>query len=445
VELPRTLSLTIGFAALALIATAALSWLTYRSVQDAMENEFARRLEGIAATGASQVSPADLADARRMGEEGTGYIALQLLLEQLRSASGATHTALLDSARTVVYDTRGPERSETLTPLDTLAHGALQQAYRGQPAVSAVYGSGGEALRAGLAPVAQNGRVVAVVAVEARPDYLDDLARLGRSLTLTTAMIGLALAILGAIVFRLAWSGLVLERRLSRAENLAAMGRLTATLAHEIKNPLAIIRGSAQRLAKLAPDARRMADSVVEETDRLSRTVARYLSFARPASAGSSGADAIRALDATLDLLEGELAARHVTLQRSADGPREAPVPIDAESLKQVYLNLLLNALEAMPEGGRLEVSASESRGKVEVVIADNGAGIPPEALRALGQPFTSTKAQGSGLGLFLTRRLLESAGGGLTIESIVKSGTRCTVRLPRAKSHSGPSVLGSV
>ena len=436
--MPRTLSLTVAFAALALVATATLSWLTYRSVRGAMENEFARRLEGMAATGASQVSPADLADARRLGEEGTGYIALQLLLEQLRSASGATHAALLDSARTTVYDTRGAERAETPTPLDTLAHDALREVYRGRHAVSEVYGSGREALRAGLAPVMQDGRVVAVVAVEARPDYLDDLQRLGRSLLLTTLVIGLALAILGAVIFRLAWSSVALEHRLSRAENLAAMGRLTATLAHEIKNPLAIIRGSAQRLGKLAPEAQRMADGVVEETDRLSRTVARYLQFARAAPGEPRGGDAVAALDATLGLLEGELAARNVVLSRAPEGPHEAAVPLDTESLRQVYLNLLLNALEAMPEGGRLEVAIGESHGKVEVVVSDSGAGIAPETLRELGQPFTSTKVQGTGLGLFLTRRLLESAGGTLEIESAVGRGTRCTVRLPRAKERQG-------
>src|SRR5262245_63773860 len=103
-----------------------------------MENEFGGRLEALASTGASQVSPADLADVRRLGEEGTGYIALQLLLEQLRTASRASNVALLDSVRTTVYDTRGPERAETRTPLDSLAREALAEAYRGRASVSGV-------------------------------------------------------------------------------------------------------------------------------------------------------------------------------------------------------------------------------------------------------------------------------------------------------------------
>ena len=239
-----------------------------------------------------------------------------------------------------------------------------------------------------------------------------------------------AMAVLAALLLRIAWGSQRLERRLSRAENLAAMGRLTATLAHEIKNPLAIIRGSAERLGKLEPAAKRMADYVIEESDRLSRTVARYLQFARgEAEAGGEG-DAITALEGTLALLEGEFAARHVTLRREA-GVSAARVALDNESLKQVYLNLILNALDAMAEGGTLSVAAGERGGGIEVRIADTGPGMAPDVVKKLGSPFFTTRAQGTGLGLFLARRLLESAGGSLGIESERDRGTTCVVRLP--------------
>ena len=420
-------------AAVALVATAVLSWLSYGSVRDAMTEEFARRLEGLATTAASQVSPADVDDAQRLGDEGAGYIAIQLLLQSLRSTPDATNTSLLDSARTVLFDARGAEHERQPSPLDALAGDALGKAYRGRAAVSRQFRLGGEIERAGFAPVTgEGGRVVAVVAIEARPTYLIALDQLRRRLLATTWVIGLAIVILGAVIFRVAQSAMRLERRLSRAENLAAMGRLTATLAHEIKNPLAIIRGSAQRLARLEPEAERMAGFVVEETDRLSRTVARYLQFARGDVAESGYGDAIAALDATLDLLEGELRARRIELERPAEQPARASVSLDNESLKQVYLNLMLNALDAMPQGGRLAVTAEERRGWIEVSVADSGPGIPAETLRQLSQPFVTTKAQGSGLGLFLIRRLVESAGGSFEIQSAVGRGTTCRVRLPR-------------
>jgi signal transduction histidine kinase len=419
-------------AALALLASAGLSWFSYRSVSGAMGRDFERRIESLAVTAAAQVSPADVADAGRFGEEGSGYIALQALLEALRSSTaGLANASVLDSARTTLYDGRGPDLERGPSALDTLARAALDSAYAGRPSISPPFARDGEVLRAGFAPIrSPSGRVVGVVAVEARPEYLLALAELRRRLLLTTIVIGVIILGLAALVFRVVQSAMKLDRRLSRAENLAAMGQLTATLAHEIKNPLAIIRGSAQRLGKLDPEARRMADFVVEESDRLTQTVARYLRFARGERVPSEGGDAMRALQATLDLLEGEIRDRRVSLVR-AGGPATAPVPLDEESLKQVYLNLILNALESMPEGGRLEVASAERKGHVEITIADTGAGISPAHLRQLAKPFFTTKAQGSGLGLFLTRRLVESVGGSLTIESEVGKGTRCRVSLP--------------
>jgi signal transduction histidine kinase len=429
--------LTVLLAALALLATAGLAWFSYRAVSGAMGRDFERRIESLALTAAAQVSPADVADAAHFGEEGSGYIALQALLEALRTTSGLVNASLLDSARTTLYDGRGADQERSRSPLGEIAPAALDSAYAGYPAVSPPFARQGTLLRAAFAPVrGVGGRVVAVVAVEARPEYLLALAELRRRLLLTTLVIGIVILGLAALVFQVVQSAMKLDRRLSRAENLAAMGQLTATLAHEIKNPLAIIRGSAQRLGKLEPEAQRMADFVMEESDRLTQTVARYLRFARGEPAPAGAGDAVRALQATLDLLEGEIRDRRVSLARSP-GPSSAPVALDDESLKQVYLNLILNALESMPEGGRLEVAASERKGAIEVTIADTGTGIAPENVRQLAKPFFTTKAQGSGLGIFLTRRLLESAQGRLAIQSAVGHGTRCTVRLP-LRRHAG-------
>ncbi len=456
--LQRTFWATVLFAAIAIVATATLSWVSYRSVRRALEDEFARRLQGIAATGASQVSAQDLADARLLGEDGTGYIALQLLLEQLRSTPGTVHASVLDSTGVVVYDTRGVEFQGSESPLDTLAHDALERALAGQAVVSELYPGEGQMQRAGLAPIPTvNGHVAGVLAVEARVGYLDALGKYRQTLLLTALVISGVIALLAVVILRGAWASAQLERRLSRAENLAAMGRLTATLAHEIKNPLAIIRGSAQRLSRLDPEAQRMADYVVEEADRLSKTVARYLQFAKGDPAGAGPGDALDALNATLDLLEGELQERKITVERGGiragdAGPPSAPdtpnsaapgsapalgiasVALDPESLKQVYLNQILNAVEAMPDGGRMRVGLSERKGRIEVRIADEGPGIPPEVLKKLGRPFYTTKAQGSGLGLFLTRRLVQSAGGTLVIDSQEGRGTTCVVSFPRTQ-----------
>jgi len=431
-------------AAIAALAVASLSWLSYRSVRTGYQTEFARRLEGMAATGASQVRAADVDDATRLGQEGVGYLTLQVLIQQLCATPGTANASLLDVRRYALYDCRGDEWQGQRSMLDSLAHPALAQALAGETAVSPPFVFSGLPRQVAFAPVrgdSSGAPVVAVVAVEAVPGYRDALAQLGQRLLLVTVLITLTLLVLAIIMARRALAAARLERRLSRAENLAAMGRLTATLAHEIKNPLAIIRASARRLEKLEPEARKMSEYVVEEVDRLSATVTRYLQFAKGEDLPEGSGDARSALDATLALLEGECQARRVTVERIglaplAPGawPETAPVRLDPESLKQVFLNLLLNALDAMADGGALTVALAERGADYEIAIADTGPGIPPDTLRRLGDPFVTTKAQGSGLGLFLTRRLVRSAGGTLDIESVVGRGTTCRVRLPRRR-----------
>ncbi|HEY6196443.1 MAG TPA: ATP-binding protein, partial [Candidatus Eisenbacteria bacterium] len=265
----------------------------------------------------------------------------------------------------------------------------------------------------------------------ATPTWDAVLARLRRDLTLLAAVSVLAVAALAALVMRANAAQLALERRLSRSENLAAMGRMTATLAHEIKNPLAIIRGSAKRLTKLDPEALSMADSVVEEVDRLSATVNRYLQFARGSGpAADATGDAAGTLAATLDLVEGEFRARGCVLER--EGAFEpARVPLDDAALKQVWLNLVQNALEAIPQGGRVRVSCARGAERVAVRVADDGTGIPADVLARLGEPFFTTRAMGTGLGLYLSRQLVQGAGGSLGLQSRPGAGTIVTVELP--------------
>jgi signal transduction histidine kinase len=424
------------FAAAAVLVTVASSWLAYARVRASLDAEFEQRLLRIASTAASQLAADQVSEARHGGEESAGYLAVQVQLATLRAVTGVDDASLVDSLRVTLVDARAPSEAEgRTTPLDSLARAALLAAMGGEAAVSDPFHRGDRILRAGFAPVRAPGRPASgVIAVEAEPQYLAVLSELGRTLWLVALFSAVAIGVLAFTFIRAAASSSRLERRLSRAENLAAMGRLTATLAHEIKNPLAIIRGSAERLRGADPESRRMADFVIEESDRLSRTVARYLQFARGSESLAETGDGIAALDATLDLLEGEFKARRVVLERSRSGADSVTVRLDSESLKQVYLNLLLNAVESMPEGGHLRVSDRGTPERLEVVIADEGAGMAAEVLSRIGNPFFTTKAQGSGLGLFLSRRLVRSSGGDLEIRSEPGRGTTCTVRLPRTR-----------
>jgi len=305
------------FALLAVLAPAVLSWVAYRGVRTALTAQFERRLENVAAATATQISPDDIAEARLLGEDGPGYGNLQVQLEALRATTSLANAALFDTARALIYDCRGPEHFREITRLDTVAHADVSAALSGQSRVSPPFRVNRESYRVGLVPVlAPGGRVAGVVEVEALEDYVPVLDDFRRTLLLTWIVLTAAIGAFALLRVRQVRTAERLERRLARSETLAAMGRLTATLAHEIKNPLAIIRGSADRLGKLEPEARRMADFVVEETDRVSRTVARYLDFARGQDGGEGAGDAIEALETTLALLEGEASARRVAIEQ---------------------------------------------------------------------------------------------------------------------------------
>ena len=424
----RAQGFTLAFAAVTAIVLSATAWFAYQGVRGAFEREYSRRLEQLAELAASQVSPADLVDARDLGPDGNGLLALQL--DALASATGLADVTVLDDSARVVYEVRaGYERFGTPSTYDSLGHAVLARARAGAITAFAPFRRGGLETRAAAAPI-PNGHGHVLV-TEDRPAWGPELARLRRDLALLTAVALLAVVALAALVLRANASQWALERRLSRAENLAAMGRMTATLAHEIKNPLAIIRGSARRLGKLEPEAQGMADSVVEEVDRLSGTVNRYLQFARGATPepGGSG-DAATTLAATLALLQGEFRARGCTLAAVA-GPSSAPVALDDASLKQVWLNLLQNALEAVADGGRVSAGCEVTADTVRVVFRDDGPGIPGDVLARLGEPFFTTRAQGTGLGLHLSRQLVQGAGGRLLISSAPAAGTSVTVEFP--------------
>ncbi|MBN2798300.1 MAG: hypothetical protein JXX28_04070 [Deltaproteobacteria bacterium] len=219
-------------------------------------------------------------------------------------------------------------------------------------------------------------------------------------------------------------------------QRLAALGAMAAGLAHEIRNPLAGIKGAAQFLqgGELPEDAAEMLQVVVDETDRLNRVVTQFLDYARP-----SGHHQQRvALGALIDRVAALIRAQGLppqvamTLEVDADLPE---VWGDGGRLSQVLLNLVQNALQAMPAGGVLRIGgrgvSHEERGWVELSVSDTGTGIAREVRDQLYTPFFTTKAQGTGLGLAICQRIVLAHQGRLELQSVPGKGSTFTVRLP--------------
>jgi signal transduction histidine kinase len=236
----------------------------------------------------------------------------------------------------------------------------------------------------------------------------------------------------------------VLERRLTRQERLAALGHLAAGVAHEVRNPLNAIGMGIQRLereyapAQAAEEFHTLCRIIRGEVARLNTIVQEFLTFARTPMLQRASSAVATLLQEVAALLEAEAQARSVRL--TIHVPESLPpLLLDRQQMQQALLNLLLNALQATPPGGTVQVMAEAGAAEVRITIADQGSGIAPEMLERIFDPYFTTKPEGTGLGLPIALRIIQAHGGTLDVRSILGQGTTVEVRLP-----SGPSDDGS-
>ncbi len=254
------------------------------------------------------------------------------------------------------------------------------------------------------------------------------------------------------VIFQDVTDVVAMERELRRSERLAAVGQLSASMAHEIRNPLAAISGSIQMLrrggndARGARESRRLMDIVLRETDRLNRLLTEFLEYARP---GPLRLEALPVEEAVAEVLAIFDASRPAGVEVAVELGSGLRLRADPGQVRQLLWNLLLNAAQAMPEGGTIALTARESappqgrpagrrngreeQGWIEIGVRDAGVGIPAEALDRIFDPFFTTKPGGTGLGLATVHRIVEEHGGSIRVQSTEGKGTAFRVRLPRA------------
>lgn len=232
--------------------------------------------------------------------------------------------------------------------------------------------------------------------------------------------------------------------RLHRAERLAAVGQLAAGVAHEVRNPLTAIRSTMQYLdqgfAEEDPK-HELVGELIDEVDRINSTISSLLSLSRAGDLQISEVDPAEILSETVQLVEIQARKQNVEIERRYSEQRFR-VMGDQGQLKQVFLNLILNAIQAMPEGGRITATTEEwrpspspqARRWIHIRIADTGQGIPQEQLGSVFDPFFTTKREGTGLGLAICHRIVEQHEGEIELLSTVGEGTTASIRLPLVK-----------
>ncbi|ACG71688.1 multi-sensor signal transduction histidine kinase [Anaeromyxobacter sp. K] len=222
------------------------------------------------------------------------------------------------------------------------------------------------------------------------------------------------------------------QRQLIQQERLAALGELSAVVAHEVRNPLGVIfnsLGSLRRMLRPQGDARMLLDIVGEEADRLNRIVGDLLDFARPSTPEVRPEPLDRVVEEALATALAQN-GQPIQIQREVD-PALPQVPMDARLVRQAVVNVAVNAVQAMPRGGRLTVRLRRDGDAAVLELEDTGAGIPDEVRGRIFEPFFTTKASGTGLGLAVVRRIVEGHGGEVTVTSRPGAGTAFALRFP--------------
>ena len=225
---------------------------------------------------------------------------------------------------------------------------------------------------------------------------------------------------------------MAIEEQLRRAEKLSALGELAAVLAHEIRNPLSSLRGTAEILKDdYQPGDRKyeFLEIQIKETERLNHVVEDFLRMARPQPTELRECSLRVELETVITLVAADARRRGIELALEPSPP--VVVRADGEKLRQAFLNIVLNALQATPAGGRVTVSFVPGSDGHDIRFTDTGSGMTPEALNRLFEPFFTTKAGGTGLGLAVTRKIIEAHDGDVLVASEPGRGTTVTVHLP--------------
>jgi two-component system, NtrC family, sensor histidine kinase HydH len=228
------------------------------------------------------------------------------------------------------------------------------------------------------------------------------------------------------------------EEQLVQTAKLAAVGRLSAGLAHEIRNPLASIKGSAEILADDFPPENpkhRLLRVLVDESARLNHVLTRFLAFARPRPLERQEFSMEEEIAGVVSLLQAQKEGRSV---RFVTTPAATPAPRvrgDREQLRQVLLNVLLNACQAAGEQGEVRIACDSAEGMLRIRVHDSGPGFTKEALADAFTPFFTTKEQGTGLGLAVSHRIVESHGGTIRASNQLEGGGLIEIMIPLQES----------
>jgi len=413
------------------------SWLFLNRLNRTLDEELENRLSAIAGLVARQVQTTVFPDLVSGEQSLTAKSYIDPLIDNLPGEVNVQNIFLIDRRFQTLksnHDVFAPGEEISYLTGDS---SEVQRAWKGEVASSPVDTLAGNRFKAAYAPVRDSrGEIVCLVVVEASADFLNLLQPARRQLVIG-GIVGAAVVIVFVFfLYKTLLDFLRTQENLRRSERLATMGQMAATVAHEIRNPLGIIKSTAyvlrQRYENSAqPDE--LFEFIPSEVRRLNHLVNDFLSLARDKQLNFSPSDLVKTVEKAITMVRSDEQANGVTWNFSSATP-SLILPHDEEAITQVLLNLLLNAIQALDGKGNLEVALLEKveKGKkfAHIVVTDDGPGLPEEAEKIF-EPFFTTKTKGSGLGLAVCKQLIEKHGGRIAAESEKGKGTAIHLWLP--------------
>jgi signal transduction histidine kinase len=236
-----------------------------------------------------------------------------------------------------------------------------------------------------------------------------------------------------SIIEKRAQERLRLREELDRAAHLSSLGEMAAVISHEIRNPLGIIFSSAEllkkKMAKLEPN-NTIPEIIVEESTRLNNIITDFLNFARPRAPRLTPCQVEEVIEKNINYLAPQIDSNKFNIHITNEGnlPR---VLADSDMLYQAFLNIFINALQAMPDGGNITIQLQPKEKMMQISFTDQGEGIPEELLEKIWDPYFTTKDKGTGLGLGIVKNIIDAHNGTIQIEIIPEGGTRVNIQLP--------------
>jgi signal transduction histidine kinase len=409
------------------------SWFFLNRLSRMLDEELENRLSAIAGLVARQVQTTAFPDLVSGGQGSTAKSYIDLLIDNLPSEVNVQNIFLIDRRFQTLKSNQ-----DIFAPGEEISYligdsSEVRRAWAGEVTSSPVDTLAGLRFKAAYAPVRDSrGAIVCLVVIEASADFFNLLQPAKRQLVVG-GIVGAGVVILFVFfLYKTLLDFLRTQENLRRSEQRAAMGEMAATVAHEIRNPLGIIKSTAYVLRQRYENASQpdeLFEFIPSEVRRLNHLVNDFLSLTRDKQLTLVQADLVKTVQKAITMVRNDEQANGVTLNFSRAAP-SVTLRHDEEAITQVLLNLLFNAIQAMEGRGGIEVSLQEEKKLAHIVVQDNGPGLPVDPEKIF-EPFFTTKTRGSGLGLAVCKQLVEKHGGRIAAESEKGKGTTMHVWLP--------------